>query len=316
MTDELVPYEAGEIVEERASTPSFVSLSLPSLKKLAQEAEERVQVWDVIKKTVLKVTDEKDWVDQGGRPYLQASGAEKVGQYFGIEWRLCGKPEKMNLEDEEGNYMYMTTLIFSWGNRNIEVVGSRSSKDGFFRVREDKKNKTKIWLPLSDVDPGDIIKSSYANAVQRGITRILGLNNLSWSDLKKYGIEKEKGTVIDYSKSKVSGKTESTPSKPKPDLPSKPKPKSTKTEAEMRKAITDIIQEEIGDDPDDFAQFLSRYTAFEAKDGREIPGVTSVEQLKGKRLIVVYGKIKEHHEKWLELQKSVERSSHEEELPF
>ena len=68
------------------------------LVQIAKQAEARIDAVITIKQTALKVTNKNDWVDQAGKPYLQASGAEKIANLFNISWEI-GKPE-FELDDE------------------------------------------------------------------------------------------------------------------------------------------------------------------------------------------------------------------------
>ena len=64
-----------------------------TLVSLAEQAEKRINAMNKIKQVSLKLTNKHDWTDQGGKPYLQVSGAEKIARMFGISWRIS-EPEK------------------------------------------------------------------------------------------------------------------------------------------------------------------------------------------------------------------------------
>ncbi|MDX9781198.1 MAG: hypothetical protein RBT66_09205 [bacterium] len=51
----------------------------------------------------VEVVETQDWTNQNGNPYLQVSGAEKVGRIFGISWRI-DEPIKETLEG--GHFSY------------------------------------------------------------------------------------------------------------------------------------------------------------------------------------------------------------------
>jgi len=54
-------------------------------------------------------------------------------------------------------------------------------------------------LPPSEIDPGDVKKAAYTNCIGNGITRLLGLRNISYEDLEKVaGIKREQITHIRY----------------------------------------------------------------------------------------------------------------------
>lgn len=160
-----------------------------TLIALAEKAEKSLAAFQKIKGTVLKVTNAHDWVDQGGRPYLQASGGEKVARLFGISWTI-GEPL---LETEEsGHFSYTYKGVFSLMGTSIEAIGTRSSKDGFFK-RYGKQGDT---LPPTEIDRGDVKKSAYTNLIGNGVSRLLGIRNLSWEELEAAGIHR--GAKVEY----------------------------------------------------------------------------------------------------------------------
>jgi hypothetical protein len=93
------------------------------------------------------------------------------------------------------------------GGRSIEVEGSRSSKDKFFN-QNDYVDNVKIAKPVGDRDnKRDVKMAALTNLLGNGITRLLGIRNLAWSDLAEYaGITKEMCGKVEY-KSKNADKT-------------------------------------------------------------------------------------------------------------
>jgi len=159
---------------------------------IAEQAEKRINAINKIKTIALKVTNQFDWIDQNGRPYLQVSGAEKIARLFGISWRI---DEPMMEHEEGGHFAYTYKGYFTLGGVTIEAIGTRSSKDGFFK-RYDKS--TKAELPPSEIDKGDVKKAAYTNCIGNGITRLLGIRNLTWDDIKQAGISQREARRIEY----------------------------------------------------------------------------------------------------------------------
>lgn len=179
-----------------------------SLTALADQAEKRIEAMNKIKKIALRLTNAHDWVDENGRPYLQASGAEKVGRLFGISWRIS-EPLKDDLEG--GHFMFTYTGEFSLAGATIEAVGTRSSKDPFFKKYKYGDDQ-RIELPPSEIDPGDVKKAAYTNLLGNGITRMLGIRNLTYDDLQEFaGISKNQITSVEFKKG---GKASKPPGKP------------------------------------------------------------------------------------------------------
>jgi len=184
--------------EDRSVLPA---ISDDTLVIVAEQAEKRVEAMAKIKRMALKLTNPHDWVDEQGRPYLQASGAEKVARLFGISWRIS-EPVREALDG--GHYGFTYKGEFSLGGATIEAIGTRSSKDGFFKKYKyvgDGDHKERIELPVSEIDPGDVKKSAYTNLLGNGITRLLGIRNLTYEDLHEFaGISKDQVTTVEYRK--------------------------------------------------------------------------------------------------------------------
>jgi len=173
------------------------------LIQVADQAERRVDAVMKIKRIALKVTNARDWTDQQGNPYLQVSGSEKIANLFNISWRI---DEPLYEEEPNGHFTWTYKGYFTLGGRSIEAIGTRSSKDAFFNKYEylkieGQKDERKL-LPPSAIDKGDVKKAALTNLFGNGITRILGIRNLTWNDLKEFAeITQDQVTAIQYRKS-------------------------------------------------------------------------------------------------------------------
>jgi hypothetical protein len=215
----------GEVIE---TTKEIVPLTGDVLVSIAENAERRIDAMAKIKALALKMTNVHDWTDQGGKPYLQVSGSEKVARLFGISWRVS---EPVYQQEENGHFTYTYKGEFSLGGATIEAIGVRSSKDGFFKKYTYNGNE-RVELPTSEIDKGDVKKAAYTNCLGNGITRILGLRNLTWDDLSASKITQEAvkgaGKGVQYKKE---GKSQ-------PQAPSGDSPKSEEGKAPMSGAVT------------------------------------------------------------------------------
>lgn len=164
-------------------------------------AERRVAQIDKIIILSLKRTNANDWVDQNGKPYLVCSGAEKIARLFGVSWKIV-KSEKIMTNDEKGQfYFYQVTGVFSLPNKidMVEAVGTCSSKDSFFaKVKGELK-------PISEVDETNIMKSAYSNCVVNGLTRLLGIRNLTWEQVEQGGVKKSDAASVRYASGGAGG---------------------------------------------------------------------------------------------------------------
>jgi len=168
-----------------------------SLLRVAQQAEQRIDAVIKIKKMALKVTNPRDWTDQGGNPYLQVSGAEKIANLFNISWRI---DEPICETEDDGHFTFTYVGTFTIPGRSIQVTGSRSSKDPFFKKYEWKDN-VKTEKPISAIDRRDVKMAAMTNLLGNGITRLLGIRNLTYPDLEAFaGIKKDQVGKVDYKK--------------------------------------------------------------------------------------------------------------------
>ena len=179
------------------------ALADDSLLRVAEMAEKRIEAVIKIKQMALKVTNSGDWIDQSGRPYLYVSGSEKIANLFNVSWQI-DEPE---VETEpDGHFTYTFRGTFRIPGRSITAEGSRSSKDPFFK-KYDWVDGKKIEKPISAIDRRDVRMAAMTNLFGNGITRILGIRNLSYEDLAEYaGITKEMIEKVDYSKKGSEGK--------------------------------------------------------------------------------------------------------------
>lgn len=178
-------------------------------------AEKRIEFMNKVIRLAIKSTNHRDWVNMGKNPYLCGSGAEKIARNFGIIVDNL-KKEKIEGEDEKGKYYYFivegrcsmpSRLMNSNGEPladSIPAIGTCSSRDQFFSKAHGRV------LPLSEIDQGNIVKAAYTNMLVNGITRLLGLRNLTWAELKEQGINPDSIAEVTYK-----GKSENKPEPPK-----------------------------------------------------------------------------------------------------
>lgn len=171
----------------QTSQEAIAPIADDTLLYVAQQAERRIEAVKKIKQIALSITNATDWTDQQGKPYIMASGSEKIANLFSISWQI---EEPQCETEEDGHFTYTYRGTFSLGGRTIQVEGSRSSKDPFFKKYEYGKDAdgrdTKVEKPISAIDRRDVKMAAMTNLLGNGITRILGIRNLTWEDLRAY----------------------------------------------------------------------------------------------------------------------------------
>lgn len=197
--------------------------------------EKSVEAFNRIKTIAIRLTNELDWVDMGGRPYLLESGAQKIAKAFGVEVFDVAL-EQQRIKDEKGEY----TVFLARGkarsktlNSYVEDIGTCSQRDKFFAMRGGE------LVPVEDVDITMIMKKAVANLYGRLIKRVVGFGNVTWEELRAGNVKP--AAKVEYKK-RVS---------------------------EKAKAIGDMLLEMAGGDKDAASALLQEYSRFKDKDGKE-----------------------------------------------
>ena len=267
ISNDLEVVDGGPVqVIERAP---MAEVGIEALLKLAETADKRVAALKRLRLASIRATNNHDWVDQSGNPYLQASGGQKIAPLWGIGWQILSHSK--TISSDADSYIWESILRFTDPTgRIVEAIGTRSSKDDLFAKRGD------TYLPMSEVDEPSIKKASVTNCVGRGISEMVGLRNITWEELAEYGITRGKTHTI----------TRTSASAP------------TKEDGEHKQELWDMLLEISGGDTKAAKQLLLDTTAFTSKDGKDIPGCPMT-KLGGKRLQVTIGKVRDMHKIYL-----------------
>jgi hypothetical protein len=254
-------------------------VALPSQESqeaaLIQLATNRIEKMVRLKELSLKVTNSSDWVDFSGKPYLNAGGSEKVGRLFGVKIRRTAYKKERGTDELGDYYFYVYTGVASLPGEidEIEVVGTCSSRDKFFAYSNG------AYRPLSEVDETNIMKSAYTNMVQNGVTRLLGMRNLTWEELKHVG-SIEKVARVEYKDRKQADSGE----------PKKESTGATDDREKNRKAIIEMLLEMNGGDETAAKDELKALTAW-----GKFTGVNHSKEMltwDAKRIYAVMNKVK------------------------
>jgi len=259
ITDNAEVIDVGEaqIVEQAPMT----TVGIASLLELAKTADARVLALNKLRLASIHATNNHDWIDQSGNPYLQASGAQKIAPLWGISWQII-QHSKVTGED---SYIWTTVLrLTDPAGRIVEAIGTRSSKDLLFAKRGD------TYLLMSEVDEQSIKKSSSTNAVARGISAMVGLRNITWEELEAHGIKREGTHSV-----KRSSQTA-----------------TSDDDANKKTELWNMLVEISGGDTKAANALLLETSSFVGKDNKTVPGVP-LTKLKGKRLDVNLGKVRD-----------------------
>jgi len=141
-----------------------------------EKAEKRLEALSKQRMLIIKLTRPYDWVNFGGMAYLSAYGAERLVQVFNISYHISEPEIKYH---EDGHFTVIIRGTFTWGERTIEEIGIRSSKDKFFSKVGNQS------IPPHQIKLSDVMKAARSNLIARGVATLLGLRGLSIADVSK-----------------------------------------------------------------------------------------------------------------------------------
>ena len=267
--------------------PKAEIISIERVEDLISIAQQRIEIVPKLVDLSLKVTNYRDWVNQGEGPYLVHSGAEKIARLFGIKI-LNVQTEKEWAEDTKGKYyIYKTTGTIALPGTidSIEAIGTCSQRDAFFAKSGGQ------WLDSIEVDETNIMKASYSNFVVNGITHLLGLRNLTWEQVENAGINKSKVLKVEYQKGSQ-------------------KVEATETEQKTQEKLWNLLLQIAGGNDEGARDLLKEQSGFTSKDKKKIEGKTDVKYLTGKWLNFTYKKVKEMAEKQGFTEEEIKEENH------
>lgn len=167
-------------------------------------ANQRFEALQKITLVALRRTHARDWADFEGTPFLCSWGAERIRPLFGIRFREV-TIEREDRRDAEGPwYLYNAMGTFEMYNADgvlvdsIVAIGECSSRDKLFAQRTNKQTGESYWLPMEKVSEANVKSKAFSALIRNGVTRMLGLRNLTWDILKQYGFERGKSSQITF----------------------------------------------------------------------------------------------------------------------
>ncbi len=173
---------------------------------LLKKAEANIEVQKKLRLLALKATNNGDWVNQNGKPYLQWSGASKIAGIFGVSYENI-QYVPTHMKDEKGEYMIIECIgEVKFQGRSLPETGTGTTRDPFFALRKDKQTGEKYFLPLSEVDITNIKKKALTNFLNRGLKSMCGLS-FTWDEVRQVTggtVSENTTTGVAYNGSKAS----------------------------------------------------------------------------------------------------------------
>jgi len=268
----------------------------PQLRQALDEIEESLQTFDRILRLSVKRTYPSDWVDQDGKPYLQAVGAERIANPFGVQLRDVTK-EKITGKDKKGEYyiwIYRGLASSPKLRRAIEVQGKCWSRDKFFAVKD------KELRPIEDISEPNIMQKAYNNLYVNAVTRLLGLRGLNYEFLRECGLDTSKIIKVPYTERGKGKSDKGNDGKKKDGDVTGKKTKTSWTPEESEKAlqIRNWLEEVYDKDQKKISNYIEQLTGFVNKEGEKIAGKRDINKLSGPQINLVHRLVRKQYEQW------------------
>lgn len=182
------------MVINKPDLPVVLEGDVKNVESAVMQAEKWIDLQIRIRQASLKMTLPDQWLDQGGKPYLQIGGSERIAQGWGISISKTDTSNPEWREDSKGNKYYeiKAKVTATFRGRDYEQEGSATSKDKFFG------KVGKVLKEESEIAISDIRKKALTNAMNRVIKSIVGLSHVTWEELERAGIKKGKVQAIEY----------------------------------------------------------------------------------------------------------------------
>jgi ribosomal protein L13E len=257
------------VITPKTQLPAILDrnvLQETDFNEVIAKAEREVEAMKKIKIISLRSTNEGDWINRNGNPYLEVMGSMKVAQVWGISITEMSQKKEMMTDDKGQYYVVTTEGKAAFRNRILTEIGTCTSRDEFFGVK-DKELK-----PMEDVVYENVVKASATNFHNRILKKILGLG-FNWEDLEAAGLKKEKIRTIGNNERKASEDDQ-------------------KKQVQLR----NWLREMYGDA--EHLKRLEELTPFVKKDGTKVAGVKQYEELSGLRLTIFYPKVETMYKNW------------------
>jgi hypothetical protein len=277
--------------------------------KLLSKFQDKAKFIQGIKKVAVNQTYPTDWLGRKGKDEniiynLMGPGAERIKSICPIGFlRIRSREELWNKESGPGYTVYYEADVYcgNKGSGALPVLGSCSSDDDFFSTETEtlpynpdnpeqkaaiesgegtpSNDKKTIYIrrrmPAAEVTKENIVKSALTNLIVNGVTRVLGLRQMTGEALKEYGVDISKIPSFSYgSKRAESGRL-------------------SPAAEEKRAAIWKMLCELNGENEEAAGKSLQGHTAF-----KDFPGVTDVKKLSEAQINIAYGKIKHVYDAW------------------
>ncbi|MFA7520988.1 hypothetical protein [Shewanella sp.] len=263
-----------DVVTEETMPTIVPQGEIVSLEKSIENAEKYVSLMGKLRLMAIRLLNKNDVSNQGGKPYIEKSGCDKIAAAFGVQLYDV-EISRENITDDKGEYyLYTCSGKGQWNNHRESEIGTCTSRDDFFGTFNYSGEKK--FKPISEVDVCDVKKKAFTNFANRIIKKLIGLS-FTWeelSDLSGGTITHDGVQSVSFGKGSKGGNTDS--------------PETKKLRDECRAMLLKLNDGEA----EAAKQMLVAETAFKGKDGNEIAGKDHISKLSEKQVGFLHKKLK------------------------
>lgn len=271
-TENEIPEIEAEVEERNILAPNSLS------ENFVDAAAKQIELRSRLLQTALKALKPHDIQDFDGKPYLEGEGAARI---MAVVRGFKVGEAKFNIDQIHPHFFIECAIPMEFMGATTVALGDCSTADPFFTGRDGQSGQYKRHLDRTGSEAmagrlivGDAKKKARENAISRGVTELLGLKGLTWDDLGKMGFSRsDAGASVSFRKGSQGGDVASDDDKT--------------LQTKLYNALVKICN---SSDEKIMAATLQSLTKFRGKDGKDVPGVTSIKMLTGKRLSITLEK--------------------------
>jgi len=172
-------------------------------EQFVETADKQIVLRSRLLMTGLKALKPHDFQNFEGKPYLEGEGAARI---MAVVRGFKVGEARFVIETMTPHYFIDCSIPMEFMGATTVAIGDCSTSDVFFTGRDGKGGRFGKYLNQTGSDVmaarlllGDAKKKARENAISRGVSELLGIKGLSWSDLAELGFNRSQaGATITF----------------------------------------------------------------------------------------------------------------------
>lgn len=266
---------------EAIERAEIITFPIDDIDKKLANVDKVFELLGKLRRFALKHLSPKSITNENGNPYITESGVNVFDSPFGIYEKdvsgvvVTSSGVQVSIDDQNAFANDIDCIIYK-GIVGSKTLGIEASFEGgtYFADTEAGQKDRKFH------DKEDYLffsKKAKANWRGRARRKLLGLDNITWDELKEYGITPDNCTSVSRKSTQA-----------------QVSPEQADKENKLRADIATLLSEFITD-AKLRSDKLEELTKFRGSDGKDISGVRDPKNLTGRRLEVTHNKVVEWH---------------------